>query len=164
MMLEGSNMSQANTIGKLIAQMFDDLVNETDAERFLDRHVEMRELKRDLSLAVRDAENLAAEMLEGVKDADIGKHHVEVRWSKQRRWTDNDALRAAVSRIARFDPETGEERGATDALMIFTEAFRCTGGEARTTWLKKHDIDPDEYSEGDWRASVSITGRSITDE
>lgn len=152
-------MTTARSIAQMMEQLMNDLVNEKEAERFLDRLVELRDLKRDIGIIVRDAETLAAEMLEGVKEADIGAHHVEVRWSKQRRWTDNDGLRTQVALIARFDPDTGEERGATDALAIFTEAYRCSGGEARTTWLKKHDIDPDEYSEGDWRASVKIEPR-----
>ena len=164
MTTEGSKGMGSDAAGKLIAQMYEDLVNESDSERFLDRLVELRELKRDIGLAVRDGERLAAEMLEGIKDADIGKHHVEVRWAKQRKWTDNDGLRTRIGIVARFDRETGEERGATDAIEIFTKAYRCSGGEVRTTWLKEHDIDPDEYSEGDWRASVSITGKTITDE
>lgn len=138
-------------------RLLDDLKNEGDVSEFLDLVLAIREVKRRVSDLVRDADRLAAEALEGIRKETIGRHYVEVRYSKQRRWTDADGLRSAVSRIARFDPETGEERSATDAVEILCAAYRCGGAEARTTWLTQHEIDPDEYSEGDYRPTVTIT-------
>lgn len=130
---------------------------ETDGEALLDHLLHVRAIKDVVNSIARDAERAAAEKLEGVKTETYGRHQVEVRWSKARRWTDADGLRSMVSRIARFDPESGEERTATEAVQILTSAFRCGGAEARMTWLKEHDIDPDEFSEGDWKSSITIT-------
>jgi len=128
-------------------------------EDVLDLLLVIREAKRMVSDEVRDAEKLVAEMLDGIKDADIGEHHVEVKYAKQRKWTpeQNDDLRRAVSLIARYDRESGESRTPEETIRTFTDAYRCGGAEVRTTWMKKHDLDPDEYSAGDWKVSVLVT-------
>lgn len=128
-------------------------------EDVLDLLLVIREAKRLVSDEVRDAEKLVAEMLDGIKDANIGEHHVEVRYAKQRKWTpdQNEDLRRAVSLVARFDPESGEARTSEETVATMLDAYRCGGAEIRTTWMKKNDLDPDEYSTGDWKVSVLVT-------
>ena len=80
-------------------------------EDVLDLLLVIREAKRLVSDEVRDAEKLVADMLDGIKDANIGDHHVEVKYAKQRKWTpeQNEDLRRAVSLIARYDQESKQE-------------------------------------------------------
>lgn len=144
-----------------IEQLLATLRDETNPERFVDLLVLMRAIKRDVDVIARDAENAAIDTFGGQREWTIGRHALEVRSSKRRRWTDNDGLRSRVGLVARFDPDTGEARTADDAVAILTKAFRCGGAEARTTWLKQHDIDPDDYSEGEWSASITITPAQI---
>lgn len=138
-----------------ILDLLDQIKNEGDAERFLDLLLTLREVKRDLTQVWRDAEHLAADAFDGIKNADVGPYRVEVRHSKARRW-DNDSLRSAVLRVARFDPETGEARDTDTALRLVDDVFNLSGSAARTTALKRIGIDPDEYSEGDWKTSVTV--------
>lgn len=157
-------MTETATALAAVYDLFARIENATNTEEMLDLIVVLRDVKREVDILTRDADKIAVETLGGMKEWTIGKHAVEIRSSKQRRWTDVEGLRTRVGLVARFDPATGEERTATEAVEILTAAYRCGGAEARTTWLKQHDIDPDDYSEGTWRATCAISLAPISAE
>jgi len=142
-----------------IKALVEAMLEAENPETVLDRLLEVREAKRYVADLSREAESIAAKMLDGIRNADIAHHRVEVRASARRTWSADSAddLRNAVGKVARFDPETGEMRSATEAVDIMRQAYRCGGAEVRITWLKDHDIDVDEYAVADWSTTVKIT-------
>lgn len=139
-----------------LMRLRDECVNAAGAEEHIELLELIREAKRQVGDLVRDCERAAAETFAGQREWRIGRYKVEVRGSDTRKWH-NDDLRQAVARIARFDPDTGEERTTDECVRIFAAAYRCSGNEIRKTWLKEHDLDIDEYSyDAIWRDSIRI--------
>lgn len=149
-----------------VRALYQAALDEPDAEKFLDLLVALRTVKREVDVLVRDADRAAVDTFSGQKEWVVGSYALEVRNSRARKFTAEQSadLRAAVARHARYDMDTGEARTVDEALAVYTEAFRCGGAEARVTWLKAHDIDVDEYSTGEWRASVTIAPAPIEPE
>lgn len=157
-------MSNLPDVAEAFRRLADEILNEPDVKRFVDLVAAFRAAKQEVNDLSRDVERALVDLMEGSKEMEVGPNRLEIRWSKQRRWTDNERLREKVKSLALWDAETGEARDAAGAFDVIAEVYRLGGAEARTTALKKHGLDPDDYSEGDWRATVSITPIAPTDE
>lgn len=128
-----------------------------DGERIL----ELVEMARAMKSAAQDAcrmiEKLASVAFDGEREVTVGKYQAVFRWSKQRKWTDNEQLVAAVSRQVMWNQETGEQTTPQQLWEGVRAAFRLAGDNVRTTWLRDHDIDPDDYSDGPSKCAIIIT-------
>lgn len=127
-----------------------------DPERLLELLEAIRAMKGATSDACRAIEQSVAAAFDGVKDTQVGKYRVTFRWGKQRRWSDNEGLVSAVRRAAQWDQNTGEQNDAETFFAKLSSAFRLSGDNVRTTWLRDHDIDPDDYSDGPYKCSISL--------
>lgn len=127
-----------------------------DPERLLELLEAIRAMKGATADACRAIEGLVSAAFDGVKDTQVGPYQVTFRWGKQRRWSDNEGLVSAVRRMAQWDQQTGEQNDAETFFKNLTSAFRLSGDNVRTTWLRDHDIDPDDYSDGPYKCSIQL--------
>lgn len=122
---------------------------------------EIVRMARDLKAKI-DSQLL--ERIEGAENKRIiaEGHTFTVRWSKARRAWDNDALRSAVARTVLADSD-GVARAGPDVWEQVNAAFNLAGGNARTTWLKAHGIDPDDFAGevDDAKATLDVQGGDV---
>ena len=127
-----------------------------EQESLLSLLEQIRVIKGLASDTCRVIEGLVTEAWQGNKDAMVGPYSVQFRWGKQRKWSDNDGLVSAVTRQAMWNQETGEVNPTEVVIHNLRSAFRLSGDNVRTTWLRDHDIDPDNYGDGPYKCSIQI--------
>jgi len=108
-----------------------------------------------------EARTLLAEMVPVGQETRLdGVLSVEVKKSSYRTEWDNDLLRREVMRFATYDPATGAQRAADEALAAVGELFPLTGSSGFRVGAAKKLIpgfDPDEFCHTEIKTSVSIT-------
>ena len=84
---------------------------------------------------------------------------VEASMRSVRTQWDNDRLHREVLRFATYDPKTGEQRDADEAIAAVGELFPLTGTSIRVGAAKKliPGFDPSEYCQTELKPSVRIT-------
>lgn len=152
-----SNRAALDNMTLTLHEMAEEAKVSDDGERILELVETVRAMKNAAQDACRLIEMLASVAFDGEREVTVGKYQAAFRWSKQRKWTDNEELVAAVSRHVMWDKDTGEEATIQQLWTGIRGAFRLAGDNCRTTWLRDHDIDPDDFSDGPSKCAITIT-------
>lgn len=84
---------------------------------------------------------------------------VEASMKSSRTGWDNDAVRREVVRAATYDPTTGAQRDADDAIAVLAKLYPLGGSGLRLTAARDliPGFDPDEFCKTERKPSVKIT-------